>query len=311
MTLTLVVMAAGLGTRFGGPKQLSPVGPSGETLLDYAIYDATRAGFTRAVLVIRGELGARVRDHVADVIGTAVPVHYVEQRVDDLPGGRHVPEGRVKPWGTGHAVLAARDAVEGPFAVCNADDFYGPGAYRLLAEHLRGEAAREAGGAPPLHALVGYRLDATLSPQGGVSRAVASCGPDGLLAHLVEVQDLRRVDGGIRGVTTAGERREFTGEEHTSMNLWGFMPDVLAVLEEQFAAFLAASQRAPDAEFFLSTALDHQVMTGRARLRVLTAPDRWLGMSFAADLPAVRAALAALVRAGTYPADLRAAFARL
>jgi hypothetical protein len=262
------------------------------------------------VIVIREELRAAVRAHVARVIGEAVPVHYVEQRLDDLPGGRPVPEGRVKPWGTAHAVLAARDAVEGPFAACNADDFYGPGAYRLLAEHLTGEAAG-AGGAPPVHALVGYRLDATLSPQGGVSRAVASCGPDGLLARLVEVRDVRRLDGGLRGVTGAGEQREFTGEEHTSMNLWGFTHDVLAALEEQFAAFLEAAHRAPDAEFFLSTALDDQVAAGRARLRVLPAPDRWLGLSFAADVPAVRAALAALVRAGTYPADLRAAFSRL
>jgi len=311
MALTLVVMAAGLGTRFGGPKQLSPVGPSGETLLDYAIYDATRAGFTRAVLVIREEVGARVRDHVARVIGGAVPVHFVEQRLDDLPGGHRVPEGRMKPWGTAHAVLAARDAVEGAFAACNADDFYGPGAYRLLAEHLRGEAAREVGRAPPVHALVGYRLDATLSAHGGVARAVAWSGPDGLLARLVEVREVRRTDLGLRGVTATGAQRELTGEEPTSMNLWGFMPDVLAVLPDQFATFLASPHRAPDAEFFLSTALDEQVTAGRAKLRVLSAPDRWLGMSFAADVPAVRAALAALVQAGTYPADLRAAFTRL
>ena len=296
----LVILAAGVGSRFGGPKQLSPVGPSGETLLDYAIYDAMRAGFTRAVLVIRKDLAAPLREHVLDVTGGAVPVRYVEQRV---------PEGRVKPWGTAHAVLAARDAVESPFAVCNADDYYGPGAYRLLAEHLTSEA-----GAPPLHALVGYRLDATLSAHGGVARAVASCGPDGLLARLIEVRDVRRVNGaGLRGVTASGEPREFSGGEHTSMNLWGFTRDVLAVLEEQFAAFLAAPQRASDAEFLLSTALDDQVTRGRARLRVLTAPppDRWLGVTFAADVPAVRDAIASLVYAGIYPADLRAAFTRL
>ena len=292
----LVILAAGVGSRFGGPKQLSPIGPYGETLLDYAIYDALRAGFSRAVLVIRKELAASLKKHVSEVTGGAVPVQYVEQRLDD---------GRVKPWGTGHAVLAARDALEGPFAVCNADDFYGPGAYRLLAQHLTGRTV------PPEHALVGYRLDATLSEHGGVARAVASCGPEGLLARLVEVRDVRRENGGrLRGVTAAGEQRELTGAEHTSMNLWGFTPDVLAVLEEQFAAFLAA-QRAPDAEFLLSTALDEQVTAGRARLRVLTAPDRWLGMTFAADVPAVRAAIGALVRAGAYPADLRAAFTQL
>jgi len=283
----LVILAAGVGSRFGGPKQLSPVGPSGETLLDYAIYDAMRAGFTRAVLVIREELRAPLRDHVARVIRAALPVDYVEQPV---------PEGRGKPWGTGHAVLAARDAVgEAPFAVCNADDYYGPGAYRLLAEHLTAKAT-----APPLHALVGYRLDATLSAHGGVARAVASTAPDGMVTRLVEVKNVRRGVG------------SFTGAEQVSMNLWGFTPDVLAVLEEQFTAFLDATRRAggPDAEFLLSTALGDQVMAGRARLRVLPAPDRWLGMTFAADVEAVRAALAELVRAGTYPADLRTAFTR-
>src|SRR6266566_2906964 len=183
----LVILAAGIGSRFGGPKQLSPIGPCGETLLDYAIYDALRAGFSRAVLVIRKELAALLREHVSAVTGGALPVNYVEQRV---------PEGRVKPWGTAHAVLAARDAIAGPFAVCNADDFYGAAAYRLLAEHLTREPA------PSVHALVGYRLDATLSEHGGVARAVASCGPDGLLTRLVEVRDVSRTNGGaIRGVT--------------------------------------------------------------------------------------------------------------
>ncbi len=302
----LVILAAGVGSRFGGPKQLSPVGPSGETLLDYAIYDALRAGFTRAVLIIREELRAPLREHVARVIRRALPINYVEQRLDDLPGGRRVPAGRVKPWGTGHAVLAAREALHGPFAVCNADDYYGPGAYRLLAEHLAAKAS-----VPPLHAFVGYRLDATLSAHGGVARAVASTGPDGLVARLVEVKDVRPVDGRLRGVTAAGEESEFTGAESVSMNLWGFTPDVLAVLEEQFTAFLDAQRRALDAEFLLSTALGDQVTAGRARLRMLPAPDRWLGMTFAADVEAVRAALAELVRAGTYPADLRAAFTRL
>ena len=285
----LVVLAAGLGSRFGGPKQLSPVGPSGETLLDYAIYDAMRAGFVHAVLVIREELGDALRAHVARVSGGALPVDYVVQQLD----GR-----RTKPWGTGHAVLAARDAVDGAFAVCNADDYYGPRAYRLLAEHLTAGRSSE-------YALAGYRLDQTLSEHGGVARAVASCGPDGLLTRLVEVKDVRRVEGlglGIRG-STAGEQ--------VSMNLWGFTPDVFAAIEEQFAAFLAAAGRAPDAEFLLSTALDEQVTAGRARLRVLAAPDRWLGMTFAADVPTVRDTLAALVRSGTYPADLRAAFTRL
>jgi hypothetical protein len=291
----LVILAAGVGSRFGGPKQLSPVGPSGETLLDYAVYDAMRAGFTRAVLVIRKELSELLRAHVIDVTGGAVPFEFVEQPV---------PEGRAKPWGTAHAVLAARNAIDGPFAVCNADDYYGPGAYRLLAEHLTRAPVSE-------YALVGYRLDETLSEHGGVARAVASCGPDGLLTRLVEMRDVHRVNGTLRGVTTTGEPRTFSGGEHTSMNLWGFTPEVFSVLGDQLAAFLSTAARAPDAEFLLSTALDQQLTAGSARLRVLSAPQRWSGVTFAADVPAVRAQLAALVRAGTYPADLRAAFTQL
>lgn len=297
---TLVVLAAGVGSRFGGPKQLSPVGPSGETLLDYAIYDAMRAGFTRAVLVVRAEVREPLREHVARVIGGALPVAYVEQRV---------PEGRGKPWGTAHAVLAVRDAVDVPFAVCNADDFYGASGYALLARHL----AAAGGGTPPLHAFVGYRLDQTLSDHGGVARAVATTGPDGLVRDLVEVRDVRRSDGRLRGVTAAGEERAFSGAEPTSMNLWGFTPAIFAALEAQFRDFLAAGTRSPDAEFLLSTAVGEQIGGGGggARLRVLPSPDRWLGVTFAADVPAARAALAALVGAGSYPADLRGAFTHL
>jgi hypothetical protein len=305
--LTLVVMAAGLATRFGGPKQLAPVGPAGEALLDYDVYDAARAGSRRVVFVVRAELADAFHVHTREVLGDAMETVFVEQRLDDLPGGRRPPPGREKPWGTAHAVLAARGAVTGPFAVCNADDCYGPGAFRLIAEHLR----REARATPPVHALAGYRLDATLSSHGGVARGVAVTDRDGLLARLEEIRDVRREAGGITGATPEGTRRAFAGDEIASMNLWGFAPDMLPVLMDQFAAFLDAAAGDPDAEFPLSTAVNAQVAEGRARLRVLAAPDRWFGMTFAADLPAARDALATLVRAGTYPADLRAAFDRL
>ncbi|HXV90957.1 MAG TPA: NTP transferase domain-containing protein [Gemmatimonadales bacterium] len=307
MPLTLVVMAAGLATRFGGPKQLTPVGPAGEALLDYDVYDAVRAGCRRVVFVVRAELADAFHVHARDVLGDALETVFVEQRLDDLPGGRIPPTGRVKPWGTAHALLAARGAVTGPFAVCNADDWYGPGAYRLLAEHVR----REARAAPPVHALVGYRLDATLSEHGGVARGVAVTDRDGLLARLEEVRDVRRDAGGLTGVGPDGTRRALAGDAVASMNLWGFAPGVLAVLADQLARFLDAAGGDLDAEFPLSTAVNDQVALGQARLRVLTAPDRWFGMTFAADLPAVRDAVAALVRAGVYPADLRAAFDRL
>jgi len=307
MALTLVVLAAGLATRFGGPKQLAPVGPAGEALLDYDVYDAVRAGCRRVVFVIRAELADAFHSHARDVLGDALETVFVEQRLDDLPGGRTPPPGRVKPWGTAHAVLAARGAVTGPFAVCNADDWYGPGAFRLLAEHLR----REARAAPPVHALVGYRLDATLSEHGGVARGVAVTGADGLLARLEEIRDVQRQAGGLTGTGPDGTPRALAGDEVASMNLWGFAAAVLPVLMDQFAAFLDTADGDPTPEFLLSTAVNAQVAQGQARLRVLVAPDRWFGMTFAADLPAVRDAVAALVRARTYPADLRAAFDRL
>ena len=307
MALTLVVMAAGLATRFGGPKQLAPVGPAGEALLDYDVYDAVRAGCRRVVFVVRAELADAFHVHARDVLGDALETVFVEQRLDDLPGGRTPPAGRVKPWGTAHAVLAARGALSGPFAVCNADDWYGPGAFRLLAQHGR----EEARAVPPVHALVGYRLDTTLSPHGGVARGVAVIDRDGLLAQLEEIRDIRLEPGGITGVAAAGTRRALAGDRVASMNIWGFTPAMLPVLTDQFAAFLDAASGDQTSEFLLSTAVNAQVTEGRARLRVLVAPDRWFGMTFAADLPAVRDAIAALVRAGTYPADLRAAFDQL
>jgi len=299
----LVVLAAGVGSRFGGLKQLAPVGPHGEALLDYGVYDAVRAGFRNVVLVIRREVEELFRRHVADVIGSGVAVSYAHQALDSPPAPPAPPApGRMKPWGTGHAVLAAAWGIRGPFAVMNADDYYGAGAFRPLFDHLA-----VAGD----HALVGYTLRETTSTHGGVSRAIAELDAQGYLARLTEVADIAGRGSAYTGRTIPGKTVTLDGSELVSMNLWGFTNDVLGVLEEQFAAFLAAPDRAPDTEFLLSTALDQQVRAGRARLRVLPAPDRWLGMTFAADVPAVRDEIASLVRAGVYPADLRDAFTSL
>ncbi len=298
MALTLVVMAAGLGTRFGGPKQLSPVGPSGETLLDYAIYDATRAGFTRAVLVIREELGERVRAHVARVIGGAVPVHYVEQRLDDLPGGRRVPEGRVKPWGTAHAVLAARDAVEGPFAVCNADDFYGRDALTRAAEFLAGG---HAGDSPGTFANIAYRLRDTLSAAGGVNRAVCRADGDGWLETVEEVVGIRhRGDGTYEGTDPRGRPVQLAADALVSMNLWAFTPAVFPLLRRGFADFLDQAS-AGRSEFLIPRGIGYAVRRGEARVRLLGTRSRWLGVTYPEDRPHVEGTLRQLVAAGEYP----------
>jgi len=301
MALTLVVMAAGLGTRFGAPKQLSPLGPSGETLLDYAIYDATCAGFTRAVLVIREELGARVRDHVARVIGGAVPVQVVEQRLDDLPGGCGVPEGRVKPWGTAHAVLAVRDAVEGPFAACNADDFYGRDALRRAAEFLAGGQTGDSLGT---FASIAYHLRDTLSAAGGVNRGVCHADGDGWLESVEEVVDIRRLeDGAYAGTDPRGRPVQLAADDLVSMNLWAFTPAVFAVLRRGFAEFLRQAS-AGGLEFLISHGIGDAVRRGEARVRLLSTQGRWLGVTYPDDRPRVEAALRQLVAAGEYPERL-------
>jgi hypothetical protein len=304
---TLVVLAAGMATRFGSPKQLVPVGPAGEALLDYTIFDAVRAGFGRVVMITRAELEADLRAHVADVIGPAVPVAWVTQRLDALPGGFALPAGRTRPWGTAHALLGARREVTGPFAACNADDYYGPGAFHLLAEHFVGRA----GTSPSTYALTGYRLDRTLSPHGGVARAVATTDADGELARLIEVLDLRAdaAGGAITGRSVAGEPLAFSGSELVSMNLWGFGSEVFAALEAQVRAFLPVAGHTSGAELRLSDAIGEQVERGLARVRVLAAPDRWFGLTYAADLAAVRERVRERIAAGVYPADLRGAFA--
>lgn len=297
---TLVVLAAGLGTRYGGLKQLTPVGPHGEALLDYGVYDAVRTGFRRAVIVIRQEVEELFRRHVADVIGTGIEVEFAHQALEPLA----VP-GRTKPWGTGHAVLAAAWGIRGPFAVMNADDYYGADAFRLLFDHLAGSGD---------HALVGYTLCETTSEHGGVSRAIAEVDGHGYLSRLTEVAGIAGLGARYTGRTTAGETVTLDGSELVSMNLWGFTPAVLPTLERQFARFLEARGTDPQAEFLLSEAVGAQVRAGEARVRVLPPPaagSQWFGMTYSADDAHVHDRIARLVDAGQYPANLKDGFEHL
>jgi len=302
---TLVILAAGLSTRFGSPKQLVPVGPSGEALLDYALFDAARAGFGDAILIIRPETEAEFRRHAAEVVGERFPVRWVHQ-TREIATSHGKPVERRTPWGTGHAVLAAGPAVRGLFAVCNADDCYGADAYRQVGELL---ASRDPATAE--HVLVAYRLDATLSPHGAVSRAIVEPDANGYLVSLAEVREIARRRDGIAGTSLAGDAVSLHGRERVSMNLWGFTPAVLPVLERQFQRFLAAHGADPGREFLLSEALGEQVGTGEARVRVLPAESRWFGMTVAADAEPVRRAIGELVAQGAYPSDLRTGFRNL
>lgn len=304
MDLTLVVLAAGLSTRFGRLKQLEPVGPSGETLLDYGIYDAIRAGFSRAVLVIRRELTQDFRDRIGRFFGDSIAVSYTAQELAALPPGYTVPEGRAKPWGTGHAVLAAETDVDGPFVVMNADDFYGAAAFRALAEHLRTVGDLEV----PEFAAAGYRLSDTLSPSGGVSRAVCELDGDGYLVAVREVKDIRDEGGTIAGATLAGERLELAADETISMNLWAATPAGFPVLRAAFSRFLEKRGDDRDAEFLLSMAVNEAIARGEMRVKVFPTPGPWLGVTYPEDRQHVAEKLDELIRAGHYPRDLSLLF---
>jgi hypothetical protein len=300
MELTLVVLAAGIGSRYGGLKQLEAVGPSGETLLDYGIYDAVRAGFSCVVLVIRRELEGEFRRHLERMVGDTVSVSFAYQELDSLPPGYSVPDDRGKPWGTGHAVLAARSAVDGPFVAMNADDFYGSSAFSSLAVHLRG-----TGGSDELDfAAAGYTLHDTLSTHGGVSRAVCELDEGGYLRRVTEVKNIRERDGTLSGVTVSGEPFALKGDETVSMNLWAATPAAFPMLEREFARFLDELGGDPDAEFLLSNSVSELIAAGELRVKVIPTPGPWLGVTYREDRAYVVERLSRLVEDGSYPKNL-------
>ncbi len=300
----LVILAAGVGSRFGGVKQVQPVGPHGELIIEYSAFDALRAGFGRLVLVIRKEIEADFRAAIGRRLEARMDVRYVFQEILDTGGARspgglnlhgvQVPP-RAKPWGTGHAVLAARSAVERPFAVINADDFYGASAYRALAAHFAARADC---------AMVGYPLRQTLSEHGAVSRGWCETDAAGRLRRITELTKIEKTSAGARYQDAQGAAHSLSGDELVSMNCWGFPPAIFPQLEQLFGEFLSTHGRDPKAEFYLPTALSALNERGAARIALLRAADAWFGLTYREDVPAARAAIAALVAAGRYPAPL-------
>ena len=287
-----MILAAGVGSRYGGPKQIEPLGPAGATLLDYSVYDARRAGFATIVVVTRPELAAAFERTGATV---------VIQRLDDLPPGLALPPGRTKPWGTGHAVLAAASAVSGPFAVVNADDFYGRDGFTRAAEFL---AARAAAESPATFAIIAYPLRDTLSAAGGVNRAVCRADGEGWLESVEEVVDIRRLeDGTYAGTDARGAPVRLSADALVSMNLWAFTPAVFALLRRGLAEF-ACRADAGRSELLISHGIGDAVRRGEARVRLLGTRGRWLGVTYPDDRPRVAAALRQLVAAGEYPERL-------
>ena len=304
-----------MGSRYGGLKQIDPVGPSGETVLDYAVFDALRAGFGRVVFVIRRDFEELFRTQIGARYEGKIAVDYVFQALDALPPGVTPPAGREKPWGTGHAVWCARDVVKENFAVINADDFYGADSFNRLATFLKSRPAVAtvrgydpmSGHKPPApvgpaktseFAIVGFRLANTLSEHGAVSRGICAADAVGRLASITETHGITAADVG------AELGKKFSGETIVSMNCWGFTPALFVGLDTQFREFLAARGTEPKSEFYLPGAVSTMIARGETTVRVLPTESAWFGITFRDDKPRVQAALAALVGAGLYPARL-------
>lgn len=297
---TLLIMAAGIGSRFGGLKQTAAIGPSGEMVLDYTVFDALKAGFGRVVFVIRREIEHDFRERVGRRIESRADTAYAFQELDSfLPEGFFPPPERAKPWGTGHAVLCARNVVDAPFAVVNADDFYGASAFEVLAGHLR--EARDSGG-PLDFCMAGYVLENTLSDHGHVSRGICRVSEDGCLSGIRELTKVRR-DGDAVVFSEDGKWAGIPPDSLVSLNTWGFTPGLFPELGRRFERFLK-ERSAPKAEYFLPSVVDELIREGKARVRVLRTSERWFGVTYREDLPVIREAVRSLVDRGVYPARL-------
>jgi UTP-glucose-1-phosphate uridylyltransferase len=297
MKPTLVIMAAGIGSRYGGLKQIDPVGPGGEIVIDYSMFDAIRAGFGKIVFIIRKDIEAAFREVVEPHIRGKIPFDYVFQELASLPPGFRVPPERKKPWGTTHAILQCRNAVKEPFGVINADDFYGRHSFEILARAL----ARPVTSTDYL--VIGFLLRNTLSEHGSVARGVCEVDSAGRLVKIVErVKIEKRPDGAA--YEEHGAWHPLSGDTVVSMNMWGFTPALFPALETSFRAFLTAHAVNLKAECYIPNTVDELIRAGAARVEVRNSPDAWLGMTYTEDKPLVKAGVAKLIAAGDYPARL-------
>lgn len=300
---TLIIMAAGMGSRYGGMKQIEPVTDAGEIIMDFSLYDAMMAGFRRVIFVIKEEMEEGLKAYMAAGAGRHFEVAYAIQRLTDLPEGFVVPEGREKPWGTGHAVLACRNLVKGPFAVINADDYYGPAAFQKVFDFLAGE--REVGWSDAC--MAGYLLGNTISEAGHVARGVCDVSKDGYLRHIVERTRIQRVEGEICYTENDGETwQPLPGDTPVSMNFWGYGLSMMEALAEGFGEFLqtTAVENPLKGEYLLPTITGKMIHQGKITVKVLPSPDRWYGMTYKEDKPLVTAALQSLKDKGLYPEKL-------
>ena len=300
----LVIMAAGMGSRYGGLKQIDPVDPQENIIMDYSIYDAALAGFKKVIFVIKKENLQDFKEAIGDRVSQYIETEYVFQELSDIPEGFRIPEGRVKPWGTGHAVLSCRNVVNGPFAVINADDYYGREAFRLAYDFLSGE---RQDGDKAHYMMVGYDLMKTLTENGYVSRGICSIGQDDMLEGVVERTRIVKKDGGAAFSEDEGKTWTMLPAETTvSMNVWGFPASFLGELEAHFSDFLEKGLRDNPlkCEMYLPFIVEELLLAGKADVKVMKTPDQWFGVTYKEDKPSVMEAFQRLKDAGVYPQGL-------
>ncbi len=300
-SLTLIVMAAGIGSRYGGLKQIESVGPSGEIIIEYSVYDALRAGFDKIVCIVRKDIEDVFREKIGRKIEKRTETAYVIQSLDQIPLGFSVPEGRTKPWGTAQAILACRESIGTPFVAINADDFYGFTPFETLASHMR--QARDKDGLYD-YGMIGYKLRNTLSDHGHVARGVCRSNSEGYLVDIRELLKVQKFPRGIKHTKNDVDWHPLSGESMTSMNFWGFTPSLFKELEERFAGFLEENADSLKGEFLIPEVVGSLVREGKARVKILPTHERWFGVTYPQDLPFVREAIRNLVEEGRYPSDL-------
>ncbi|MDY5387789.1 MAG: nucleotidyltransferase [Muribaculaceae bacterium] len=299
MKPTLFILAAGMGSRYGGLKQLDGLGPSGETIMDYSVYDALRAGFGKIVFVIRHDFEQEFREKIISRYEGHVPVEVVFQDLNNLPEGFTAPEGRTKPWGTGHAVLMGKDVIHEPFAVINADDYYGADSFRVLADFLTSVAGKSN-----TYGMVGFNISNTLSENGGVSRGYCKVDEQGYLTDVTECHGIERKDGKLIHVLADGSVADFPENASVSMNMWGFTTDYFQYSEEAFVEFLKVNGKELKSEFYIPSVVNDLIKQGKISLKVEKTSSRWFGVTYAADRAATVDEFKRLVDEGVYPSPL-------
>lgn len=298
MKPTLLILAAGMGSRFGGLKQVEPVGPNGEAIIDYSIFDAIRAGFGKVVFVIRESFADAFKEKFNQKLKDKIEVDYVYQELDMLPANFTLPEGRKKPWGTAHAILVAKDVIKKPFCALNADDFYGRKAYEVMARFLTSSVK------PNAYSMVGYQLKNTLSDFGSVSRGICEVDEKGNLKKIVETTKILKKENHVVSIEDNGIEKILSGNENVSMNIWGFTPSVFTTLEQKFTSFLATEINKPKSEMYIPSVVFEMIEEQLATVKVLAADSPWFGVTYKEDKPFVVQKINSLIKQGEYPEKL-------